>query len=428
MEHIVIIGNGISGITLARHIRKKSRNKITVISGESEHFFSRTALMYIYMGHMKYEHIKPYSDDFWVKNDIDLMQQWVAKIDTDAQMLHFQDNSAPLLYDKLIIATGSKTAKYGWPGQDLYGVLGLYSLQDLNSLEELSPKIKSAVIVGGGLIGIELAEMLYSRKIPATLLVREDSFWNNVLPSEESSMINEEIQEHHGITLKLANELDSINAGEGGTVKSVTTKSGETIACEFVGLTTGVIPNIDFIKSTNIEIEKGILVDEYLQTNIKNVYAIGDCAQLRSPLPHRRPMEQVWYTGRMMGETLACTLTGKPTSYKPGVWFNSAKFFNIEYQTYGNVTPKLPENESTFCWQAKAEKKLVRINFDSKTRVVTGTNTFGIRMRHEVWDKWLREKFTIDKVMSNLEKANFDPEFFKRHEKEIRKQFSESGL
>jgi cell fate regulator YaaT (PSP1 superfamily) len=114
--------------------------------------------------------------------------------------------------------------------------------------------------------------------------------------------------------------------------------------------------------------------------------------------------------------------------YQPGIWFNSAKFFNIEYQTYGNVPNQLPENVTTFCWQSKAEKKLVRINFNSKTREVTGTNTFGIRMRHEVWDKWLKEKATIDHVISKLEQANFDPEFFKRYEKEIKKQFSESGL
>ncbi|MDP4664362.1 MAG: NAD(P)/FAD-dependent oxidoreductase, partial [Salibacteraceae bacterium] len=71
-KHVVIIGNGIAGVTCARHIRKRSNAKITIISGETDHFFSRTALMYIYMGHMKYEHTKPYEDWFWEKNRIDL--------------------------------------------------------------------------------------------------------------------------------------------------------------------------------------------------------------------------------------------------------------------------------------------------------------------------------------------------------------------
>ena len=81
MKHIVILGNGISGITAARHIRKHSDHRITVLSGETEHFFSRTALMYIYMGHMKYEHTKPYEDHFWAKNRIELKKAWVTHID-----------------------------------------------------------------------------------------------------------------------------------------------------------------------------------------------------------------------------------------------------------------------------------------------------------------------------------------------------------
>ena len=85
MSKIVILGNGIAGITAARHIRKASSDSITVISGESEHFFSRTALMYVYMGHMNYENTKPYENWFWKKNDIDLLQAWVKSIDFDSK-------------------------------------------------------------------------------------------------------------------------------------------------------------------------------------------------------------------------------------------------------------------------------------------------------------------------------------------------------
>ena len=188
MEHIVIIGNGISGVTAARHIRKNSDMKITIVSAETKYFFSRTALMYIYMGHMKFEHTQPYENWFWDKNRIDLKEGYVNKIDTDKKTLDFKDSST-LSYDKLIIATGSKPNKFGWPGQDLDGVMGMYHKQDLENLEKYAPNkeaCKRAVIVGGGLIGIELAEMLRSRKIPVTFLVREASFWNGVLPAQES--------------------------------------------------------------------------------------------------------------------------------------------------------------------------------------------------------------------------------------------------
>ena len=130
MKHIAIIGNGISGVTAARHIRKLSDHKITLISAETEHFFSRTALMYVYMGHMKQEHVKPYEDHFWSKNRIDLKFGYVSKVDANNKKLVF-DNQEELEFDDLIIACGSKPNKFGWKGQDLDGVQGLYSWQDL---------------------------------------------------------------------------------------------------------------------------------------------------------------------------------------------------------------------------------------------------------------------------------------------------------
>ncbi|MCA6414900.1 MAG: FAD-dependent oxidoreductase, partial [Cytophagales bacterium] len=110
MKHIVIIGNGISGITAARNIRKRSNDNITVISGETEHFFSRTALMYIYMGHMKYENTKPYEDWFWKKNKIELLKDYVEKVEPESKQLVLR-SKGNLNYDILIIASGSKSNK-----------------------------------------------------------------------------------------------------------------------------------------------------------------------------------------------------------------------------------------------------------------------------------------------------------------------------
>ncbi len=88
MEHVVIIGNGIAGVTAARHIRKLSRKRITIISSETEFFFSRTALMYVYMGHMKFEHTQPYENWFWAKNDIEIVQDYVHTVSTDKKQVH----------------------------------------------------------------------------------------------------------------------------------------------------------------------------------------------------------------------------------------------------------------------------------------------------------------------------------------------------
>ena len=421
--NVIIIGNGIAGTTAARFIRKQSNANITMISGESAYPFSRTALMYIYMGHMKFDHTKLYEDSFWKKNDIYRIQKWVDHIDFDQKEVLLSDGSI-LSYDKLIIATGSQPNKFGWPGENLTGVQGLYHLQDLEKMEAASAAgIKRAVIVGGGLIGVEMAEMFHSRHIPVTFLVREESFWNPVLPEEESLMVGKHIVEH-GIDLRLGEELAEIIDDGTGHVKSIRTKSGEEIECNFVGLTVGVSPNVAFLKSTKLKINRGIQVNEYLETNQADVFAIGDCAEITKPGPARRPIEAVWYAGRMMAQVAAANVSGKKLVYDPGTWFNSAKFFDIEYQVYGDISPGEADGVSQFYWEHSELPKSLRIAFDTQTLAVKGFNLMGIRYRQEVCTSWIENKVKIDDVMTNLKAANFDPEFFKMYEEEMIKAFN----
>ncbi len=418
---IVIIGNGISGITAARFIRKKSDASITVISGETDYFFSRTALMYIYMGHMRFKDTQPYEPFFWKKNRIELKRAYISSVDVQQKQLLTKDGEQ-ISYDKLILATGSAPNKFGWPGQDLNRVGGLYSFQDLEAMEAGSEGLRRAVIVGGGLIGLEMAEMFMSRGIPVTFLVRERSYWDIVMPPEESEMISRHILEH-GIDLRLSTELKEIVDDGKGNACAVITNTGERIECGYVGLTAGVHPNIGFLKDSGIEMARGILVNEYLETNIPDVYAIGDCSEQRSPMEGRRSIEAVWYTGRMMGETLAHTICVKPTKYDPGIWFNSAKFLDIEYQVYGTVLTNAPAHHQSIYWEAPDGKKSIRIVYDKNDDTILGFNLMGVRYRHEVCDKWLRQKTHIGEVLKNLSLANFDPEFFHVYEKEVIRKY-----
>lgn len=426
---IVIIGNGISGVTAARHIRKGSDHRITLISDESDYFYSRTALMYIYMGHLTFEQTKPYDDGFWARNRIDRIRDRVAEVRPDSKTL-LLSQGREIAYDRLVIATGSKPNKYGWPGQDLEGVQGLYSLQDLEQLGQNAPDKKAcrrAVIVGGGLIGIELAEMLKSRDIPVTFLVRESSFWNGVLPDWDSALLNRHIREHH-IDLRLQTSLKEILPGENGRVRAVVTGSGETIPCDLVGLTAGVSPNIDFLKGSGIDLDRGVLVNRHLETNLPGIYAIGDCAQQRVPLEGRKAVEAVWYTGRMMGETLAQTLCGRPTEYRPGPWFNSAKFFDVEYQTYGRVSPDRtrPADEAQFHWRHADKPLSLTLAYRNTDGSFLGVNALGIRLRHEVFERWLNERQTIGAVVKHLGQAFFDPELTADYSLQIRRAYEQN--
>lgn len=419
---VVIIGNGIAGITTARHIRKQSDHEILVISAESEHFFSRTALMYIYMGHMKYEHTKPYEDWFWEKNRISLKNAYINTIDFGTNTLKTAEGE-DISYDKLVIATGSVPKKIGWPGENLKGVQGLYSKQDVELMETNTQNVKHAVIVGGGLIGIEMAEMLHSRGIEVTFLIRENNYWNSILPTEEAKLVSRHIAAH-GINLIPNTELEEIIGDKDGRVKAVKTKDGKTIDCEFVALTTGVTPNIDFLKESVLETAKGILVNDFLETNIPNVYALGDCAQFKNPKENHPPVEQLWYTGKMQGKALAKTICGQKTKYERGIWFNSAKFLDIEYQTYGLMFNKPFTNEDTFYWEHPKGKICMRANFSKADGSLSGFNFFGMRFKQTVADTWIRNGNHISNCIAQLNEGFFDAEFSANHHKKIVESFN----
>jgi len=368
--------------------------------------------MYIYMGHLRLEDTELYEPHFYEENNIQRLQGWVNSVDFTEKKLHFSADSGhePLSYDRLILATGSEPNRFGWPGENLKGVHGMYTLQDLQAIEDYSKDLQRAVIVGGGLIGIEMAEMFHSRNIPVSFLVREESYWNMVLAPEESQMVNEEIFEH-GIDLQLGTELKEILADDKGQCRAVLTSKGEEIECGFVGLTAGVHPNVDFLRDTELEIEKGIVVDEYLKTNIEDVYAIGDCAQLASPPEGRRPIEAVWYVGKMMGETLAYTICHHPIPYDPQLWFNSAKFFNIEYQVYGQAPVSYEDELNTVFY--REGKQALRIIYRKNDLSVAGVQVMGIRMRHEMCEAWIEHEVPLSTAVEQLNGAYFDPELFK---------------
>ncbi len=417
-KKVIIIGNGISGVTAAREIRKKSDCQIIIISEESKHFFSRTALMYVYMGHMRFRDLQPYEDHFWAKNKIEIIQDSVDSVNPEGNSIQLK-SGGELSYDDLVIASGSKSNVFDWPGTHYEGVQGLYFKQDLEALEKRTPIIKKAAIIGGGLIGIELAEMLLTRGIEVYFLVREKRFWNGVLPNADADFVSQHLTKHHGLQMMYENELQEIHGDAENGVTGITLKSGNKLDVQLVGLTVGVSPNIEFLKSSSIDLERGISVNEYLQTNHKNIYAIGDCAQFKESIGKRRPIEQVWYTGRMMGETVANSITGNPTPYLPGHWFNSAKFFDLEYQTYGWVFSKREEQEDELIWYDPQKERMLHFVFDKETHEFIGINSFGVRLRHEVFDRWLTENRDMEHILKNMQMANFDPELFRPFEQSL---------
>ena len=414
--HLVIIGNGIAGVSCAQTVRRLQPGaRITLVSAESPHHFSRPALMYLYMGHLRWPDVKPFEDWYWTENRLELVHDRVTHIDAAARQLHLAAGP-PLAYDALLLATGARPRYYDWPGQQLRGVQGLVSKADVELMAELTPAVRQAVVVGGGLIGVEMAEMLRSRRLDVTMLVRDRHYWGSVLPAEEAALVDGQLR-RHGVRVRYGAELAEVLGDETGRVRAVRTGRGEELPCQWLGVATGVAPNLDLAAGTPLETDQGFLVDDYLQTSVPGIYAAGDCAQRRQPPPGEAAIEPLWYTGRMQGETVAHTIGGQPTRYQRGPWFNSAKFFDLEYQTYGQVPARPVDGQGSFWWQHPSRPLGLRLHYRTDaSAALLGLNALGLRLRHDVCDQWLRAGASVRTVLEQLGAANFDPEFFPQHE------------
>lgn len=425
--HILIIGNGISGITAARRIRERSDAHITVVSGESPTFFSRTGLMYVYLGQLRQQDLAPYEPVYWKYKRIELIHDHVQAVDAAARTLRLASGQT-LSFDRLVIASGSVPAVQPWPGLPLKGVQGFYSLQDLVLLEENThrngtppnqQRVREAVIVGGGLIGIEVAEMLLSRSIRVSMLVREPHYWGHVLSNAESALLENHFRSH-GVTILTCTEMTAAHGDHEGRVSGISTTTGAHIPCQLLCIATGVRPQIDFLRGSGIALNRGVLVNEFLETSIPGCYAIGDCAEHKTPPAGRNSIEQTWYTGGLMGETVAATLTGQPTPYRPGPWFNSAKFFDLEYQVYGAVPTEISEAEAELRFHA--DSRMLRLVYNRHTGCLTGISSIGIRLKHRVCEAWLCAGTDKETVISQLEAALFEPEFSRTRTRHIQMQ------
>ena len=404
---IVIIGNGVAGITAARHLRKLSDHEIIVVSDEAPYHFSRPAMMYVSMGHMTLDQTKPYEDGFWKKNRIELLHDAVTSIGHAEGPFHSVElqSGSSIDADIIIFATGSQPAWYNWHGEHLPGVQGYVSKHDLDLLERNLVGARNAVVVGGGLIGIEAAEVLHSRGLHVSMLVRESTFYRKVFPADESEMVTEHIA-RSGVDLRCGTNLERIVAGDNAArVDHVVTSSGESIRADLVVLATGVKPRIDLAQMSGIAVSRGILVTDRFETSVPNIYAIGDCAEFD------HGVEQLWYTARAHGEHLARVITQGDGAYTRGIYFNSAKFFDLEWQIYGTVPAASTDATSVF-WRDAASERCLRIAHNHGT--VIGIHAIGIRLRQDVCERWIRDGQSAAAATKERQSAIFDPEFSRK--------------
>lgn len=403
----LIIGNGVAGVTAALKLREHdSRGAITVISKESDYFFSRTALMYAYMDRMTLRDLEPFERKVYDKKRIQRVRGKVIDLDAHEQTVKL--DAGPLRYDRLLLATGSLARRIDWPGLQKIrsGVVNFVSLQDLQVCERQTRHGMHAAVAGGGLIGIELAECLRHHGVQVTYLIREPWYMAPKLSEAEGRMVEEELA-HHGVNMMTNESIASVDSGPRGELTSVTTEANNRIECSLLGVCIGVQPNVEWLQAarTPPEMKRGVVVDRAFRSSLPNVFACGDCAEIDAA-PGPPFVEQMWYSAKRQGELAALSMLGDPIEYKPPIFFNSAKFFGIEYTTVGTMAKE--EHDEFF---VRIPGRRVSIRIHEAVNEVRGFSLLGSRWDHTRLQKWIAERRPLDYVMEHLEEAQFDVEF-----------------
>jgi NADPH-dependent 2,4-dienoyl-CoA reductase/sulfur reductase-like enzyme len=442
---IVIIGNGVAGMEAALAARKREPSwEITLVSEESDHFFSRTALMWVFSGQMSHRDIEPLERDAYERMDFVRVRARATGIDAVNRRVALAGVHDPIPYDRLLIASGSRPRKGPWPGSDTRGVGHFVTMQDLAWYEqevhgsasraggpprpdahttastEDSPYgfrevaaerrgrlARKPSVIGGGLIGIEAVEVAVAAGLRPHFFIREEWFWPIALEPREAQWISDRMAQH-GVEVHLEHDVQAIEADAQGNVAAVQTNEGR-YETDCVVVAIGVAPNTEWLAGSSIELDErgGIVVDEGLQTSAPDVFAAGDCASVRWFDGTRRP-EQLWYTARDQGRVAGRRLLGDAPRYDRGTWYNSAKLMDIEYTTAGLVNWNL-EREGNWFFEEKGRVRSTTRVVVQDDRVV-GFNMLGRRWDHTVLVRWIEERRSLAWVLSNLKDAAFDTE------------------
>ena len=408
-QRYLIIGNGVAGVTAALTLRAREPHaEITMISGESPYFFSRTALMYALMGHMEPAQLEPYERSVWKRQRIELVEDWVTDIDASRGVVSTR-GSRSFAFDRLLLATGSTPRKPDWPGlaDAKSGVVNFVSAQDLKNCEALVPKARQACVVGGGLIGVELAECLVHHNVPTSFLIREPQFFRAALSKDEAAIVEAHLR-HRGLDVQTNVSVEKVGFDQRGHVTRIETSTGKIHDCDLLGVAIGVEPAVNWLRGvrTAPAIGRGIQVDAAFRTSVPSIYAAGDCAEIAGS--NEKPfVEQLWYSAKRQGEGAARSMLGDTVDYSPPIFFNSSKFFEIEFTSVGASHPGPGSSEYFSAVPGKhASVRVIEIG-----GAFAGISLLGSRWRHEVFERWIAERRPVSLVIEYLEQAQFDVEF-----------------
>lgn len=335
MTRHLILGTGVAGVAALQAIRAADpQAEITLLGDDPHAYYSRPGLAYYLTGELTDRQLFPFSRQDYRDLRFRYLRGQAVRLDVAAHRVELAGGGL-IEYDRLLLATGARAVPLPIPGADLQGVCKLDDLEDARRIVALARHARSAVVIGGGITALELVEGLAARKVRVTYLLRGDYYWSGVLDQTEATLVAERL-EAEGVTLLRQAEVAGL-VGHRGRVAGVRLKDGRQIGCDLVAYAIGVQPRVDLARQAGLQIERGVLVDEFLRTSAPDVFAAGDVAQVYDPSTGRAVLDTLWSQARAQGHTAGLNMAGHPTAHRRRVPFNVTRLAGLPTTIIGTV-------------------------------------------------------------------------------------------
>lgn len=328
---LVMIGNGMAGVRCMEEILKRNREAfdITIVGDEPYPNYNRIMLSHVLQGKTEIKDININDWKWYEDNDITLFTgEKVTEIDPEEKEIK-TDKGSVISYDELIIATGSSAFILPVNGSELEGVIGFRTIQDTECMIETADRYKKAVVIGGGLLGLEAARGLMDRGMEVEVVHLMPNLMEQQLDAPAAKMLKKDL-EAQGMKFLMEKQTTEIYGNE--RVEGIKFSDGTSVECDLVVMAVGIRPNIQLAKHAGLDVNRGIIVDDHMQTSIPSIYAVGECAEhngitygLVAPL-----YEQ--------GTALAAYLTGaKTTGYQGSILSTQLKVAGCDLFSGGKI-------------------------------------------------------------------------------------------
>jgi NAD(P)H-nitrite reductase large subunit len=405
MRQFIIIGNSAAGIATVEAIRQRDKtSKILVFSDEDYPAYCRCLISYYLAGDIKEDKILYRAESFYKENNIELLlNKKVMRIDPKKNRIVCEDKTQ-FNYDALLIATGaSPKFPKDLKGIKKRGVFGFRTIKDTKEIEGLLPVTKTTCVLGGGLIGLKAAYALSKRKIEVKVIVKSKQVLSQMLDFEAASLVQKKLQEN-GIEIILGQDAAEVIGN--GDIRALKLDSGKAIGTSLIIVGKGVEPNIDLIKGTEIKFNEGIIANNFLQTNIRNIYTAGDVCESFDITLRKHTVNALWPVAIEQGKIAGCNMAGDNLNYDGSLGMNSIDFFGLPFISLGIY--RTQAGDSSF-----EELKLMdpKINLYKKLilkdNVLIGAILVGDIKQSGIFLRLIRERIEVLSLKDRLLQENF---------------------